>query len=455
MGNITVVGLGRDAGSLTLAGAQALRGATRRILRTQRHAAAQWLQEEKLPFESLDALYETCEDFDALNCAAAQHVIDASETCDVVYAVPGAADMTDETLCELARRGAIDHVIGGVSDDSVLLSRVLCEQKQAAFDGRCQRLSAQQISDFDVDVTIPLVVVELKDVLTAGEVKIRLLEYYPDLHTCYVLLRDKLQSIALYELDRVKGVDDAAALFVPQIGGLTDLERFGFRQLCDMMTRLRAPGGCPWDAQQTHHSIEEYLIEEAYEALDAIRREDDEACVEELGDLLLQIVFHASLGEQYGEYDMRDIISAVCAKMIHRHPHVFPREDGARGWEQIKNEEKGFVSVADTLCDVPRAMPAAMRVQKLQKRSGLYCDVEQVQEKLSGSFARLQTEKTPEAFAAAAFDLCALARLFDVSVEMELSRACDGFCDFYRDMEKKGTEVCEKPLRKAIFTQND
>lgn len=146
-------------------------------------------------------------------------------------------------------------------------------------------------------------------------------------------------------------------------------------EFVDLIKLLRAPGGCPWDREQTHESIKGNLLEEAYEVYDAIEEGDDEKTKDELGDLLMQIVFHAVIGEEDGKYDLDDIATNVYDKMIRRHPHVFGENILDKSsevlvkWEKIKSVEKGYRSYSDDLHDVIRALPELKRAYKLQKRA--------------------------------------------------------------------------------------
>ena len=448
MGKITVVGLGNNARQMTFEAAEALQNASRRILRTARHDAANWLVERELPFSSLDELYEQTDDFDRLNDIAAETVIRAAREEDVVYAVPGAADLTDATVRTLALRGAIDRVIGGVSQDTALLGGVL-EQGLPSAQGRWQRCCAREIDEWEPDVSMALLIVEVDSRLAAGEVKTRLLEYYPDEQPCFVLTRGKTRRCMLYELDYDDAFDHTTSVFVAPVADPAALSRFGFAQLCWVMDRLRAPDGCPWDGAQDHHSLEQYLIEEAYEALDAIRREDAAASVEELGDLLLQIVFHAAIGAQFDEYDIRDITTEICEKMIRRHPKLFSPNNAPKTWEELKREEKGFDHVSQTLLDVPRAMPSPLRAQKLQKRSKLFDGVTR-DEECAALERTLQSADEPS-LAYAAFLLCNAARRADVNLEMALAKLCDAFCEYYTAAEEKGDIPTLDAFRKTIF----
>ncbi len=144
-------------------------------------------------------------------------------------------------------------------------------------------------------------------------------------------------------------------------------------ELVALMDRLRSPGGCPWDAEQTHDSLVEYMVEEAYEAVEAIESGDDAALQEELGDVLLQVVYHARLAQEHDEpWDIDDVARGITNKLISRHPHVFGAEQGATivdvegNWARLKAAEKGRESVTD---GIPAALPALVLAAKLMSRS--------------------------------------------------------------------------------------
>ncbi len=146
-------------------------------------------------------------------------------------------------------------------------------------------------------------------------------------------------------------------------------------EFVELMKKLRAPGGCPWDREQTHESIKMNLLEEAYETFDAIEEGNDEKTMDELGDVLMQVVFHAIMAEEEGKYDIDDVAGNVYEKMVRRHPHVFGEitldksSEVLVKWESIKKVEKGFNSYSDSLKDVVKSLPALTRAEKIQKRA--------------------------------------------------------------------------------------
>lgn len=147
-----------------------------------------------------------------------------------------------------------------------------------------------------------------------------------------------------------------------------------FARLMNLMRRLRAPGGCPWDAEQTHASLKRYLLEEAYEVIEAIDSDDPDLLKEELGDLMLQPVFHAAIAEENGKFSMDEILDTICDKLVRRHPHVFgtqvvrTADEQVENWERIKKAEKGEERKS-ALAGVPPHLPALMKAQKITEKA--------------------------------------------------------------------------------------
>ena len=152
-------------------------------------------------------------------------------------------------------------------------------------------------------------------------------------------------------------------------------EAYTVDDLIGIMRVLRGENGCPWDREQTHTSIRNNLLEEAYETVDAIDRLDDTDMVEELGDLLLQIIFHCQMAEERGAYNLNDVADGICKKLIYRHPHIFSNvvaktsDEVLNNWDNLKKKEKHMDSYSDTLKAVPKSFPACIRAQKIQKRA--------------------------------------------------------------------------------------
>lgn len=228
------------------------------------------------------------------------------------------------------------------------------------------------------------------------------------------------------------------------------------QQLLEIMAALRTPGtGCPWDLEQDFASIAPYTIEEAYEVADAIERGDPADLREELGDLLLQVVYHARMAQEAGAFDFGDVVEAITAKMIRRHPHVFgdatAREAGmAKGqWERIKAEERaGKEGPSGHLDSVPLALPALTRAQKLQARAARigfdWPEPAPVLDKMEEEMAELRDAlakgespvRIEEELGDMLFAMVNLARHLDIDPEQALKRANAKFVARFRHIEK-------------------
>ena len=152
-----------------------------------------------------------------------------------------------------------------------------------------------------------------------------------------------------------------------------DKELYTADDLVAIIALLRDPEkGCPWDKVQTHQSIRMNFLEEAYEAVDAIDLEDSHLLCEELGDVMMQVAFHAQIEQEAGHFTWQQVCDGVCRKLIERHPHIFGGDTSIKDWDALKNKEKGRLTLQDDLASVPQALPALMRAAKLQKRAARY-----------------------------------------------------------------------------------
>lgn len=253
-----------------------------------------------------------------------------------------------------------------------------------------------------------------------------------------------------------------------KIDKLKDIEKFEFEDLIQIMKVLRSPDGCPWDREQTHASIRQYLIEEVYEVLETIDKNDDEKLKDELGDLLLQIVFHARIAEERGSFGIGDVVANVCRKMISRHIHVFgdaqaQDSDQALGnWESVKKEEKGHINHTQSLKDIPPMLPALMRSYKVQKKAanvGFDWDrVEDVFAKVDEEFKELKEAYKYETFedmqgemGDLLFAVVNAARFLKIEPEFALTKTTERFISRFSYIESNA----EKPLEEMTLEEMD
>jgi len=180
--------------------------------------------------------------------------------------------------------------------------------------------------------------------------------------------------VPLYEMDRQKQYDHLTAVFVPGVD-MMQRTRFDMDDLIRVMKKLRAPDGCPWDKEQTYESILNSLLEESYEYIQAVREEDIDHMYDELGDILLQVVFHAEIARQHGDFEIDDVTTAICEKMIERHTHIFgsakadTAEEVLTNWEAIKRSQRGITTHAEAMDNISTGLSPLLRAYKVQKKA--------------------------------------------------------------------------------------
>lgn len=234
-------------------------------------------------------------------------------------------------------------------------------------------------------------------------------------------------------------------------------ETYDISDLIRIMRILRAPDGCPWDRVQTHESIRQNFIEETYEAVEAIDKGDSPLLKEELGDVLMQVIFHSLMEEEAGRFDFNDVCNDVCQKLIIRHPHVFGNieadtpEEVLKNWDAIKMQTKSQKSTADSVDDVARSLPALMRAQKVQKRSAKsgmdFRSAEEAAQKVPEEQRELFTAiesgdkaKIEEELGDLLFSVVNIARFAGVDAEQALYRSTDIFAKRFRAVEMLAKE---------------
>ena len=225
---------------------------------------------------------------------------------------------------------------------------------------------------------------------------------------------------------------------------------YGFEDLVEVMEILRSEEGCPWDREQDHHSIRDDLIEETYEVIEAIDTEDPELLREELGDVLLQVVFHADIEKDEGRFCIDDVANDICAKLIHRHPHVFGNveanttEKVLSNWEKIKSDEKERKTVTDKLRAIPPMLPALMRAEKVGKKASCFDfgDREQVMDKVCEELCELNEAieqgnmaDVEEEMGDLLLTVTSLCRKLGIEPEVALNKATDKFINRFETLE--------------------
>lgn len=451
MKQITVVSLGPgDPKLLTLQTLDILRKSRHLILRTARHRTADWLREEGVIFTDFDALYNEYEDFDQLHAEMARLLWEEAAEHALTFAVIDAqTDGAVRALRSSCPEDARVTILPGITmaDSCMALLPESFEQS-----GSVRVLPAMDAVQAAPDPATPQLITEIFDRVLASDLKLRLADLYGDeaevvLFPSSVKINRKPLVIPLMELDRQRTYDHTVCLYIPAMD-LHHRERFCFDDLLQVMHTLRQQ--CPWDGEQTHESLRKYLIEEAYEAVGAIDEDDMDHLADELGDVLLQIAFHADIAQEVGEFSISDVTTAIVRKMIYRHAHIFGNvhcdtaEEVTQSWEKLKKAEKGLTTQSSVLADVSQGLPALMRASKVQKKAaqvGFDWDdaigaLPKIHEEADEVLAELEAGRDPgEELGDLLFSCVNVARLAGLEPELLLKAATEKFIRRFTAME--------------------
>lgn len=379
-GGITILGLGPgDPGMITRQAWDILENINELYVRTSQHPALEGLKPD-LRINSFDHLYEREETFSSVYEKIVSQILEKSDRPGgVVYAVPGNPFVAEITGLEIYRRASATgipvHVVPGMSfiDALVVALEIDPFQNLALVDAL--ELEDMHIPPFTTGQ--PAIIAQIYSRLVASNIKMCLTSLYPDKHPVILVHAagtsdQKVEQLRLFEIDRSPNTGLFTSLYVPPLEQDTSFESF-----LDVVARLRAPDGCPWDKEQTHRSLRPYLLEETYELLSALDEDNAQKVREELGDLLLQILLHSQIASEGGEFTISNVLQGINQKIVHRHPHVFSDVDlkdsqsVVRNWERIKQEEKSAQGNenASSLDSVSPLLPALSQADQYAHRA--------------------------------------------------------------------------------------
>ncbi len=431
---IKVIGLGAgDLDQLPLGVYRLLTETDHVFLRTKEHPVVATLAQEGLEYTSFDQIYEKHERFEDVYDEIAQVLMEEGAKKDIVYGVPGHPLVAERTVQLLIEKKAAIEIKGGQSflDDMFTSLRIDPIEGFQFVDATSFQLQQLQLRQH-------LIFCQVYDGYIASEVKLALMEILPYDYEVYIVTAagsssEQMKKVPIYELDRESTLNNLTSVYVPPAE--EKLLRQEFSSLRQTIAALRGPNGCPWDKEQTNQSLKKYLIEEAYELLDAIDEEDDEHIIEELGDVLLQVMLHAQIGEDEGWFNIDEVIGTLNEKMIRRHPHVFGTEivtnaeEVLQSWDEIKKTEKQYESI---LSNIPNSLPGLMRAYQLQKQAAkvgfdwkepapmlekVYEELQEWQEALREAEGK---EVIAKEFGDILFSLVNLARYYQIDPELAI-----------------------------------
>ncbi len=471
--SITLLGLGPgDASLLTRQAWQTLENATEIYLRTRQHPTVADLPSH-LEICSFDYLYEELDSFEDVYAQIVEKVLELGNRPDgVIYAVPGHPLIAETAGPEILRRAREmeipTRVVEGLSFLEPVFSALGLDPFPHTALVDALELGMAHHPPFPPDAPALIAQIYSRDV--ASEVKLTLMNLYPDEHPVKLLHaagteNQIIEGLSLYEIDRSPHIGLLTVLYLPPLGEYTS-----FEALQEITAHLRAPAGCPWDQEQTSQSLRPDLMEEAYEALAAIDAGDPAKMQEEFGDLLLMIAILSQINGEDGDFNSADVVRGICTKLIRRHPHVFADLDvdgvGAvlKNWEQIKAEERvaNGESEKSLLDGVSIAIPALSQAQEYQARAARvgfdWPEIEGVVDKVCEEIEELRQAPDDARRSAELGDLffavVNLARWLKIDAETALRAANARFKDRFAFIERTARQQ-DRPLSEMSLEELD
>ncbi|MBQ6820631.1 MAG: nucleoside triphosphate pyrophosphohydrolase [Clostridium sp.] len=375
---IKIIGLGPGAPeALTIGAVKTLEEGKNIYFRTEKHPTVDYLKNKISGFKTYDHYYENLDNFDAVYENIAEDIIrNYNEDEEIIYAVPGhplVAEKSVFNLISLCDKENIKYeIVPAVSFIDAMMEALKIDPIEGL-----KVIDAFDINNQVLDKRIGTIITQVYNPLIASEVKLRLLDYYNDdteiffVRAAGIVGEESIRKIPVYELDMQEDIDYLTSIYIPK-----DMEnKKDFNDLVEIIDTLRGENGCPWDMEQTHESIKNQLLEEAYELVDSIDKDDIDGIIEELGDVLLHVVFHSSIGKDDGYFNIYDVIGSICDKMIFRHPHVFGNDkidntdEVLSNWDELKRKEKKYDTITDEMNSIANALPALIKARKVQGKA--------------------------------------------------------------------------------------
>ena len=453
MKTIVVIGLGPGSPlQVTEEAKRYLTGSFPVYYRTLKHPAAKYYYRRSPHSFSFDAVYKQKKSFNEVYRTMVKILLKATRHSDLVcFAVPGHPAAGETAVRRLKRiapaLGVRVKVVGGLS----FITAVLAGLKLDLLDG-LTIIDALKINTLKEPCFNHLVIAQVYSRLVAAKIKLKLLELYPASMLVTVLSaagtkREKIFNTRLSELDHHDCFAHQTSIYLPPAS------RTGLGNLLETMAGLRSEDGCPWDREQTHQSLKQYLVEEAYEVAAAIDHHEDEELAEELGDLLFQVVFHSQIAREENRFDFYDVLEKINSKMIRRHPHVFGAKKAANAkevrvlWEEIKADEKKKLKPAHELA-ADYFLPALFRACKIQNKAaekgfdwpGIEGPIDKAKEELQELLEAYEAgdrRAIEEELGDYLFSMVNIARFLKINPELALSKTTNKFINRFNYIMEK------------------
>lgn len=461
MGKIYIIGLGPgNEDALTLGAINRINSGHKNFLRTEKHPTVNYFKDHNIEYKSYDYIYDSEDNFADVYKKIVQELRDeASKAEEINYYVPGNPMVAEKTVELLLEQDLDIEIVSGMSFIEPLIEIVGRDPVNGL-----KIVDGAVFDRLNVDINVDMIITQVYNERIISEVKIILSEIYGDNYTAWLIHsggvknQEQVLKIPVFELDHNPNVGALTSIFVPKIGK-KDKKTFDFNDIMGIMRLLRSNDGCPWDIEQTHESLRRTMIEEAYEAVDAIDNEDIDNLVEELGDVLLQVVFHSQIAYEEGEFNPIEVTSSLGNKLILRHPHVFLQknveksEEVVYNWNEIKYRSKDLKTLADRLNDIPKfpALMASFKVQDKAAEIGFdWDDINGPIDKVSEEFEEVldafkqygkDDKRVEEEIGDLLFAVVNFSRFLNVNPEVALNRTIHKFINRLEFMECKSVEM--------------
>lgn len=466
MDKIYIAGLGPgDTNSLTLGAIERLNSGDLNILRTDIHPTVAYLKERKIPYNSYDYVYESGENFQKVYDVIVDDLIAKVKEHKVLnYFVPGNPLVAEKTVDILLSKIKSENIEVEIIPGMSFIDPILLAVGHDPING-LKVIDGLTLRGECVDINSGNIITQVYNDRIASTVKLALSEIYGDEYKIYVVNgagvkgEERIYQIPIYELDRLGDINHLTSIYIPKVDKINK-KIYDMNDLLHIMEQLRSIDGCPWDIEQTHESIRECVIEEAYEVVDAIDKNDMDNLSEELGDLLLQVFFHSQIAREEGYFNIWDVTSGICNKLILRHPHVFHQKkvENSRkvvyNWNEIKFRGRNIDGYTDRLKDIPK-LPSLMRSYKVQGRAadiGFDWDsvdgamekvIEEWNEVLEAlnSFKGGDVREIEEELGDSLFAIVNVCRFLNINPEVALNKTINKFIDRFNYMEMRSKEL--------------
>ncbi|WP_233879976.1 bifunctional methyltransferase/pyrophosphohydrolase YabN [Virgibacillus halodenitrificans] len=475
MSKIEIIGLGAgDIAQLPLGLYKKLVNQKNTVYtRTKDHPVIRSLEEEGVLFTSFDSMYEEEANFGDVYERIVRSLIEKARKESIIYAVPGHPMLAEKTVQLLLDQKEVEvDILGGQSYLDDLFTTLQIDPIEGF-----QFVDGTSFKRNQLNYHNHIIFCQVYDRFIASEVKLALLEDLPPEFEIKVVdaagsEQESIRTMPLEELDHSMEISNLTSIYIPPAP--ETLLQHTFSRLKEVIAILRGPEGCPWDREQTHESLRGYAVEEVYELIEAIDKQDDENIVEELGDMLLQVMLHSQIGEDDGFFTIDDVIRSITTKMIHRHPHVFADvsvdsvDQVYKNWDELKREEKGEARTS-LLDGVPNHLPSLAKAYKLQKKAAkvgfnwdnaadiwdkLNEEIDEVKEAIqSGNEEEMEKE-----FGDVLFVLANLTRYYKINPEIALNRSNQKFYSRFqfieRQIQEKNLDINQVSLEKMDYFWN-